>query len=362
MLSRDVTLFRCPRCRGKLAIQGRSENGALPPESTLRCEKCKTRYPVRAGVPRFVIARDLDERRRQTQKSYSVKWSKSPTFGTDSEATRSFHHDWYKKRYGFDSDASLERFLEGCDLVLDAGTGLGRDTFWYSELGCGRVFGLDISTSVDIASKKVRDPSRVTFVQGDLMSLPFASDTFDFVACDQVLPCIAEPEHAVRELCRVTRPGGRFIFYVYRRRGPIREFANDYLRDRISRMPPERAWEECRAITELGRVLTELHATIELEHDIPLLEIKAGRYDVQRFIFYNFLKCFWNESHTFDENNLVNYDWYHPSFTYRHTEADVKRWLKKLGVAVEHFDHEEPSGISVVCRKPAKPAAKRRRS
>jgi len=357
----DVAVLSCPKCHGAVELAGRyTEHSKALVSGGLRCRRCRARYKVESGVPRFVASRALDTKRKQTQASYSAKWNRSPDYGTSSTKTRDFHNDWFVKRYGFRTEAALKKYLLEKQLILDAGTGLGRNTFWYSDLSHGRVFGLDISTAVDIARKKIRDNARTTFVQGDIMSIPFATNTFDFVACDQVLPCVADPEAGLRELVRVTKPGGHVAFYLYRRRGPIREFANDYLRDHISAMTFERAWKECEPITELGKALSDLKATIELKHPIPSLGIEAGKHDVQRLIFYNFLKCFWNDTHTFDENNLVNFDWYHPAFTYRHTEEEVQAWIRKLKLRVLHFDHDEPSGISVICEKPRRPSRTKR--
>jgi hypothetical protein len=55
---------------------------------------------------------------------------------------------------------------------------------------------------------------------------------------------------------------------------------------------------------------------------------------------------FWNEQWSFDENNHVNFDWYHPKYAYRQTEEDVRGWCDELGLAISHFDNQE-SGFTV---------------
>ena len=37
--------------------------------------------------------------------------------------------------------------------------------------------------------------------------------------------------------------------------------------------------------------------------------IKAGRYDVQRLVYWHIAKLFWNETFSFEANNHVNFDW-----------------------------------------------------
>lgn len=99
-------------------------------------------------------------------------------------------------------------------------------------------------------------------------------------------------------------------------------------------------------MTLLGKVLSDLHIEFEIYKDIPELEVKAGRYDLQRFVYYHILKCFWNERFTFDENNLINFDWYHPANAHRHTAKEVKGWFQGARLRLEHFDVSE-SGITV---------------
>lgn len=83
--------------------------------------------------------------------------------------------------------------------------------------------------------------------------------------------------------------------------------ADDHVRAAIAHMTSEEAWEAMRPLTKLGRDLAALHATIDVD-DIPVLGIKAGRYDVQRFIYWNFAKLFWNENYPFEANLHVNFD------------------------------------------------------
>jgi len=42
----------------------------------------------------------------------------------------------------------------------------------------------------------------------DLQSLPFESDSFDFFICSHVLEHVPDDRKAIRELHRITRPGG----------------------------------------------------------------------------------------------------------------------------------------------------------
>lgn len=94
-------------------------------------------------------------------------------------------------------------------------------------------------------------------------------------------------------------------------------------------------------MTKFGKALSDLHIEFEVPEDIPALGMKAGKYNLQRFFYYHIFKCFWNERFNFDENNLVNFDWYHPAYAYRHTPEEVKTWFQKAGLELVHIDISE---------------------
>jgi len=100
----------------------------------------------------------------------------------------------------------------------------------------------------------------------------------------------------------------------------------------------------------LGQALSKLKKKITIHRDIPLLGVKAGTYDVQRFVYWNFLKCFWDESDNFQRSVGVNFDWYYPKFAYRHTVSEVKKWFRDAKLKITTLKEIE-SGISVTGQK-----------
>ncbi|HCR15865.1 MAG TPA: hypothetical protein DIU35_00135 [Candidatus Latescibacteria bacterium] len=69
-------------------------------------------------------------------------------------------------------------------------------------------------------------------------------------------------------------------------------------------------------MTSLGRALHDLQIEFEVPNDIPLLDIKAGWHNLQRFVYWHIFKCYWNESLDFDTNVMTNFDWYRPKYAY----------------------------------------------
>ena len=68
--------------------------------------------------------------------------------------------------------------------------------------------------------------------------------------------------------------------------------------------------------------------------------------EMQRDIYWNIFKCFWNEDYDLATNVAINYDWYSPKYAWRHTPEEVKSWCEEANVIIEHFDVCD-SGISV---------------
>lgn len=132
---------------------------------------------------------------------------------------------------------------------------------------------------------------------------------------------------------------------------PVKHFCDDYIREQFTKMSPEQALEQCKAITELGRELNRVNASITLERAIDVLNIPAGTYDLQRFIYYNFIKCFWNSQIGYDLSNIVNFDWYHPNNAQQQTEQEVRDWMKEYGIDDYDIYIANPNGMNVVIRK-----------
>jgi SAM-dependent methyltransferase len=191
-----------------------------------------------------------------------------------------------------------------------------------------------------------------TVVQADLMDAPFPDGSFDFVIADGVLHHTPNTRAGVEALYRKVAAGGQFFFYVYRRMGAARQFCDAHIREHFTQLSPEACYEACEGLTDLGRELSRLAATITLKRPIPILGIPAGTHDVQRLLYYNFVKCFWNEAFDYETNNMVNFDWYHPHHAWQHTEDEVASWLTELGVRDYRFNEANPNGISCLLTKP----------
>ncbi|WP_213451485.1 demethylmenaquinone methyltransferase [Rhizomonospora bruguierae] len=92
--------------------------------------------------------------------------------------------------------------------VLDVGAGTGVSTEELARSGAYAV-GADLSLGMLAHGKRVRPV--VPLLAGDALRLPFPDAAFDAVTISLALRNVSDPDAALAELARVTRPGGRLV-------------------------------------------------------------------------------------------------------------------------------------------------------
>lgn len=273
-----------------------------------------------------------------TAKSFKDKWNYNKQLAF-SETLRegSDIFSWILGRNGFKTAAKLKSYLKDKKRVLDAGCGNGRVTALlrkYSDPRKTEIIGVDL-VSAGIAEKNLSQYKNVKIFKKDLTKNLDGLGGFDFIYCQEVLHHVKDPAAAFLNVCKRLTPGGEIAIYVYKKKAPIREFVDDYVRERISKYPYKYAMKACNQITCLGKLLSECGTKIKIP-DVDILEIKAGEYSFQRFIYHFFMKCFWNPEMPFKDNSAINYDWYHPQDASRHTLYEVRGWFKKGKLRIVH--------------------------
>lgn len=333
------------------------------------------RYPVMRGVPCFLTghlqpdfsdfvkthglkpwqstpSREAAKEQALTNETFSDKWRRFKNYGLE-PAHQEFLFEWYCKKLGVPDLAALKAFYAGKKRILECGPGSGFNSRFMSENCPGQVFALDVSEAAHTTFGNTQDRGNCTVVQADLMLAPFPDGHFDFIIADGVLHHTPSTHEAVKALYAKLAPGGQFFFYVYRQMGAARFFTDQHIRSQFMPLSTDECYAACEGITEFGRELSKLNAKITLEKPIPALGIPAGTHDVQRLIYYNFMKCFWNDAFDYETNNMVNFDWYHPHNAWQHSQEEVTGWLTDLGSKHFTFQDANPNGISVLVTKPA---------
>jgi len=112
---------------------------------------------------------------------------------------------------GWRRRAARETALSTGGSALDVACGSGKLTSELARLAgpTGRVVGLDFSAQMlEVAH---RDHPGMTFIEGDALSLPFDTASFDASTIAFGLRNLADPVRGLSEMLRVVRPGGRAV-------------------------------------------------------------------------------------------------------------------------------------------------------
>jgi demethylmenaquinone methyltransferase / 2-methoxy-6-polyprenyl-1,4-benzoquinol methylase len=112
--------------------------------------------------------------------------------------------------------------------VLDVGAGTGVSTEELQRSGAFAV-GADLSVGMLVAGRHAG--RTVPLLAGDAVRLPFPDGAFDAVTISFALRNVQDTAGALRELGRVTRPGGRLVVCEFSRpiNGPFRTVYLEYL-------------------------------------------------------------------------------------------------------------------------------------
>ncbi|MGA2321539.1 MAG: class I SAM-dependent methyltransferase [Solirubrobacteraceae bacterium] len=156
-------------------------------------------------------------------------------------------HWWYRGRRKV-----IERVLEDLRLpararILDAGCGSGRNMIELARHGT--VTGIELSqTSVALA--RSRGVGEV--IEGSVLELPFASDSFDLVVCLDVIEHLEDDLGCLRELRRTVVPGGSLLVtvpayqWLWSGHDEINHHHRRYTRGRLKRVAEQAGWEQVR--------------------------------------------------------------------------------------------------------------------
>jgi len=303
-------------------------------------------FLVRDGVLRAVEY--VSAAQAQTSEVFGYKWNRRDTF--ESSNARSVMRDWLRTRYGEPSEMS---WLMNDAILVDIGCGAARSSIelFGDRLKQVRFIGTDISAAIDVAADSFGDAGlNGEFIQCDLNALPFRDESCDVLFSEGVLHHTDSTKAAFQRTARLVKPGGRFMFYVYRKKGPIREFTDDHIREKLQGLSPEQAWKAMEPLTKLGIAFGELNAKITVPQDVDLLGIKAGEYDIQRFLYWNVVKMFYRPDLSFDEMAHINFDWFAPVNAHRQTEQEVRKWCDESGFDIVR-EVIEDAGITIIARK-----------
>lgn len=227
----------------------------------------------------------------------------------DPKLANVLYHDWEAGTY--DEKWSISFDQRCIDYARDRFTHVAGDQGWpYGnalELGCGTGFfllNLKLAGVLDQGSVTDLSPGMVEVairnaeglgfaVEGrvaDAESIPYPDNSFELVVGHAVLHHIPDVERALREVLRVLKPGGRFVFagepttygdYIARRLSRLTWWATT----RATRLNRLSAWARPKAELDESSRAAALEAVVDLHTfdpaDLRRQALRAGAIDVR---------------------------------------------------------------------------------
>jgi SAM-dependent methyltransferase/uncharacterized protein YbaR (Trm112 family) len=241
MKQRLLQLIVCPLCGGALSCEIFERTTGNEIAAGLLSCACGSVYPVIGGIPRLLppallgmlwemhpdffelhrprlpaalLPKEREAKRgeredrdlraqRETARSFGYEWQAFSEMLPDYES----NFRWYFERFPQDA-------FEGA-LVLDAGCGTGRHTFYMARSGAREVVSMDFSQAIEVAAYNNRENPNTHFVQADIYHPPFRPRTFDFLYSLGVLHHLPDPEKGFRTLLPLLREDGFLNIYLY---------------------------------------------------------------------------------------------------------------------------------------------------
>jgi ubiquinone/menaquinone biosynthesis C-methylase UbiE len=280
----DVVL-KCVKC-GRVGLEF--------DESGLKCPACSSKFPTVDGVHRFVSSEHYTG-------SFGYQWNRFAQAQLDSANGTTRSRDAFVEKTGF-TLASLRGAR-----VLDAGCGMGRFAEVCINAGAD-VHAIDLSTAVEAAARNLSHHPNVSFYQADIMGLPFADATFDFVYSIGVLHHTTNTKKAFLSLTRLVKPGGRIAIWVYSAKLRLM-FGGELLRLVTPSLPKP-------ALLSASKIAIPLYHV----HRLPVL----GRLTTALLPTSLNPDPEWRWLDTFD--------WYSPRYQWKHTYAEVEGWFREAGL------------------------------
>jgi ubiquinone/menaquinone biosynthesis C-methylase UbiE len=159
-------------------------------------------------VKKFVVPR------HQEQEKVNAYFQSQSSYWKDIYASRGVHAETYRDRQSKVLDWVESLALAPGSHVLEVGCGAGFMSIALAQRGY-HVHAIDsVEAMVEQTRRHVSEvgiDELLYLNTGDVYALAFEDESFDLVIAVGVIPWLEQPELAIQEMARVTRPGGYLI-------------------------------------------------------------------------------------------------------------------------------------------------------
>jgi Methylase involved in ubiquinone/menaquinone biosynthesis len=98
--------------------------------------------------------------------------------------------------------------------VLEIGIGSGLNIPLYNKDRVKNIIGVDPSTEMQsLAKERINEsPVNIKLISADAAQIPLEDQSIDTIVCTYTLCTVPNPEGVLKEMKRILRPGGKFLF------------------------------------------------------------------------------------------------------------------------------------------------------
>ena len=193
---------------------------AAPGDVVIRLRTGRSDHP-HSGRPDIVI--DLHDPDWPVMRRVAARLTDGPAGGawyrTETRAFFAYRAASWDTKFGDDLPAYTaaigEAALPRGGVVLDIGCGSGRalPPLRQAVGPGGAVIALDLTPEMLAAARPRSVSARAALVHADARTLPLADASADAIFAAGLVHHLPDPEAGLRELARVTRPGGRLVLF-----------------------------------------------------------------------------------------------------------------------------------------------------
>lgn len=222
-----LDVLACPKCLGTLtcfATETLTDQEVV--SGMLKCKACKSIYPIRSSIPRFVAENNYAA-------SFGFQWNRFKFEQIDANTNVNLSEKRFYSETGWPSE-----WMNG-KWILDIGCGAGRFLDIASRSSC-EVVGVDISNAIDAAAVTMQGRQNVHLIQANIYGLPFKPSVFDGCYSIGVIQHTPDPPKAIQSLPRILKVGGRIAVTIYERK-PWTLLNAKYLIRPLTKMMDKRA-------------------------------------------------------------------------------------------------------------------------
>ncbi len=283
-----------PGTGSELRLEVEETDGEDVREGSLRSDATGKRYPIRAGIPRFVPEDDYCS-------SFDLQWNRFARVQLDSANGADYSHRRFEEEVGWRGAGLQEKW------VLDGGC------------GCCRPQSLQVSQR--------------PLLQGDLLQPPVRRSSIPYVYSIGVLHHTSDPATAVRSLLSLVSPGGSFAMTIYGRRWYTRLYSKYLLRPVTRRLRPESLLRSIEVLMPVLFPVTDVVFRLPLLGKVAQFLIPVANY-VEKTDF--------SVEQRKEEAILDTFDMLSPAFDKPMSTADVKEALGDCGIEEYLFEAADP--------------------